>query len=540
PADRAGPASRADPADPAGPASREIRPTDFLPRRVLGEYLGWFLDQVRQRAPEHVRITMHRAVAVDLISAPCGGLDITLSDGNRVHCRYAFLTTGYTGNEVSSNDSPTPEVPAGHGRFISEPYPLPDRLAQVRAAESVAIAGFGLSAMDVMSCLTVGRGGRFVEDASETRYLPSGREPMLVMYSRSGLAYRARPRVVEFGASYQPLAFTRARIDTVRSIRGGPLDFDSDVLPLVLTEMRIAYRRCQARRSGSTTAAALAADLADADGPDAIDALLDELDSSLGRFDAQALFDGASDMLLDSADAYQKWLADVVRVDLAEGVLGFAGSPVKGALDILRELRDTFRYAVDFGGLTGQSLERFMGRTVAQLNRAVVGPQYERHAELLALLSAGVLSVPFGPAPRVDWNDGAGRWRITSSRLAEPYSQEVDWLVSARTDLPGVESSASPLIRSLHRKGWIRPHRPTSRDVLGIDVNPDQHPLNTKGQPDQRVWVLGPLCEGATFYNNLVPSPNVYSRPVYDAHRCVVAMLAAHRAEAQQPSAVTS
>ncbi len=43
----------------------------------------------------------------------------------------------------------------------------------------------------------------------------------------------------------------------------------------------------------------------------------------------------------------------------------------------------------------------------------------------------------------------------------------------------------------------------------------------------KRIWVLGPLCEGATFYNNLVPSPGVYSRPIADAHRCAAAMLAA-------------
>ena len=61
----------------------------------------------------------------------------------------------------------------------------------------------------------------------------------------------------------------------------------------------------------------------------------------------------------------------------------------------------------------------------------------------------------------------------------------------------------------------------------GIDVDRDQHPLGADGTPNQRIWVLGPLCEGATFYNNLVPSPGVYSRPVADAHRCAAAMLAA-------------
>src|SRR5262249_24448654 len=41
-----------------GTEGRPIRPTDFLPRRILGEYLGWFLTRVRQRAPEHVEVTL--------------------------------------------------------------------------------------------------------------------------------------------------------------------------------------------------------------------------------------------------------------------------------------------------------------------------------------------------------------------------------------------------------------------------------------------------------------------------------------------------
>jgi hypothetical protein len=53
------------------------------------------------------------------------------------------------------------------------------------------------------------------------------------------------------------------------------------------------------------------------------------------------------------------------------------------------------------------------------------------------------------------------------------------------------------------------------------------HPLRADGRPDPRIWALGPVCEGATFYNNLVPSPGVYSRPTADAHRCAAAMLAA-------------
>jgi uncharacterized NAD(P)/FAD-binding protein YdhS len=495
-----------------GGAGRPIRPTDFLPRRVLGDYLAWVLDEVRRRAPAHVDVRLHRAEAVDLDPA---ALELTLSTGDRLRADHVFLTTGYTANTVLDL------TPAGPRRTTG-PYPLPDRVAAVGPGQVAAVGGFGLSAMDVLSCLTVGRGGRFVEDpASEGgfRYLPSGREPTLLFLSRTGLPCRARPRTVEFGPPYRPLAFTTAAVDAVRRARGGPLDFAADVLPLVLTEIRVGYRRCQARLAG--TAAALEADLASSAAD--VTGTLDRLDAERDRFDAAEAFDGSAGMLLDGPEAYQKWLAETIRADLAEGLLGFAGSPVKAGLDVLRELRDTFRYVVDFGGLSTASLDEFTARTVPALNRAVVGPQWERHAELLALFAAGVARAPFGPDPVARW-DG-GRWAVSSTRLAEPYATEVDWVVAAHVELPAVESSASPLIAALHRRGAIRPHRPGSRLVRGVDVDRDQHPLDAAGRPDPRISVLGPLCEGATFYNNLVPSPNVHSRPVHDAHRCVRAVL---------------
>jgi uncharacterized NAD(P)/FAD-binding protein YdhS len=496
-----------------GTEGRPIRPTDFLPRRVLGDYLAWVLGEVLRRAPSHVDIRLHRAEAVDLDRGP-GGLTVTLSTGGRIAADHAFLTTGYTANTVVDL---TPDGP----RRTTGPYPLPERVAAVEPGQVAAIGGFGLSAMDVMSCLTVGRGGRFAEDAGSDgglRYLPSGREPALLFLSRTGLPCRARPHTVEFGPPYRPVAFTTAAVDAVRRARGGPLDFDADVLPLVLTEIRVAYRRCQARLAGAAATAALEADLA-AD----VAGTLDRLDAERDRFDAAEALAGSAGMALDGPEAYQKWLAETIRADLAEGLLGFAGSPVKAGLDVLRALRDTFRYVVDFGGLTTASLDAFTCRTVPALNRAVVGPQWERHAELLALLAAGVARAPFGPEPVATW-DG-GMWTVSSTRLAEPYAAEVDWVIAAHVELPAVRDSASPLIAALHRRGTIRSHRPDSRWVRGIDVDRDQHPVDATGRPEPRLRVLGPLCEGATFYNNLVPSPNVHSRPVHDAHRCVRAIL---------------
>jgi hypothetical protein len=327
--------------------------------------------------------------------------------------------------------------------------------------------------------------------------------------------------VVEFAPRYEPLVFTPSGVDCLRGPHRRPLDFDRDVRPLVLTEMRIAYRRRQADLVGPDARHALEQELATGIGE-----LLDKLDRVRGRFDAAAALDGSTGMRLDDTDAYQQWFASVLRADLAESELGFVGSPVKAALDVLRELRDTFRYVVDFGGLAPKSLDEFTSRTVPAINRAVVGPQFERHTELLALMAAGVLAVPFGPAPVLAGPNTDGRFTVTSSRLGRPHNRTVDRVIAARVPPPSVATSASRLITALYAKGQIRRHRPNSAYVPGIDVDSDQHPVGASGS-DRRLWVLGPLCEGATFYNNLVPSPNVFSRPLFDAHRCVTAMFAA-------------
>jgi len=197
-----------------GPAGRQLEATDFLPRRLLGEYLTWFYQQLKRGLPDHVRLVEHRSEAVDIETGPAG-LVITLADGTAVPADFAFLTTGYTPNASTGNAS-TPHASTPAPRLITEPYPLPERLAAIAPGQTVAIGGFGLSAMDAVSCLTVGRGGRFRRDQGDIGYEPSGREPRIVMYSRSGVPCRARPLVTRFEVSYDPLVFTPASVEISR------------------------------------------------------------------------------------------------------------------------------------------------------------------------------------------------------------------------------------------------------------------------------------------------------------------------------------
>ena len=50
----------------------------------------------------------------------------------------------------------------------------------------------GLVAVDVVTALTIGRGGEFVENGAGLRYRPSGREPLVQLFCRSGLPFTAK------------------------------------------------------------------------------------------------------------------------------------------------------------------------------------------------------------------------------------------------------------------------------------------------------------------------------------------------------------
>src|SRR6202050_769802 len=49
-----------------GAGGDPILPTDYLPRRLMGEYLAWFYDRLVAEAPPNLEIVRHYAAAVDI------------------------------------------------------------------------------------------------------------------------------------------------------------------------------------------------------------------------------------------------------------------------------------------------------------------------------------------------------------------------------------------------------------------------------------------------------------------------------------------
>jgi hypothetical protein len=228
------------------------------------------------------------------------------------------------------------------------------------------------------------------------------------------------------------------------------------------------------------------------------------------------------------------------KSDLTHAVAGNVQDPVKAATDVLRDVRDYLRYAVDYGGLGEESHRHFLNEVVPVMYRISAGAPKERNMEWLALIEAGIAAFGPGPNPDVSFDEAQSRFVLRSTRLDKTVESYVDVLVRARIDcVVYPEKQVAPLIRNMLRRGTLRPHMNGGFHPGGIDADASQNVISATGHVHRNLWALGILVEGANFCTYVLPRALVNSRFIQFSGRCALNMFALLDARhAQQLSAI--
>ena len=368
-----------------------------------------------------------------------------------------------TGHQICEPPAEQRRLEAFAARRLNAQYISGDSSADlpldtIPAGVAVGVIGLGLSFYDIMAQLTLGRGGRFVDDGhGRLRYLPSGREPLLVAGSRGGLPLPARGRNQKRpDHTYRPRILTVERIGQRRA--RGPLDFRTCVLPFLLAEIDLVYCETVARMRGVP------------DVPDVLDLpdLLSDVDqlgprralarlrerlglTDLPALDLEALARPFVDREFASPQEYQTAVRTWIDDDLAAAAQGNADGPLKAALDVIRDVRGVLREAVDFGGLSAESHEDFLGWFGPLASFLSAGPPMIRLAQTRALLDAGVL-VLAGPDARFE--TGPDGFVVRSPQVAGS-ARTVQVLLDARMPVPHLDRDTSELSRQLRARGVL-------------------------------------------------------------------------------------
>jgi hypothetical protein len=327
---------------------------------------------------------------------------------------------------------------------------------------------------------------------------------------------------------YEPIVCTPAAFKELTNPVGSPLrrrvDFRNDLLPLLYAEMQGRYYTHAAFLKGSASAAALVREQLRAGWADGnFNRVVEGLEPIYGSFHpADYVFADAGASFQSSRD-YQSHVHEMIETDLDEA-LAVGGSPVKAALEVTRILRDQLREIIEFGGLSLESYIDFQSNVRGRINRLEAGPPPLRSQQLLGLLDAGVVRVPFGPHPDVTAT-AQGTVLIRSTRLAHATEATVDVVVRGHLDLPSLARSSSALLSRMYAKGRLTQFSYGDTTVGSVAISEDFHPYDAEGRLQSNLSLLGVLTEGVRYFTHYLPSPRSRLRAVYDAQQCVKSII---------------
>jgi FAD-NAD(P)-binding len=506
------------------PMGAPIERHHFLPRRLMGEYLQWFYRALTAGAPPGVHIVHHPTAAIDLVARRDGSEEVHLANGGTIVVDHVIVTSGHTANE--SGDAV--------GRTL-DPYPVGSYVNAIATDSTVAISGMGLVAVDVVTALTIGRGGQFVENGSGLQYLPSGREPRLQLFCRSGLPFTAKSVTGKDRTDvYKPLICTDEALNALSGRAHGarrPVDVRRELLPLLFAEMYSRYYSQAAfQAEGSRAAGAAVRDSLGAAWTEGrFDAELERLAGRFGRFDAEELFFGRQ-AKYRSSDDYERFVYQSLADDLREAEVPDGASPTKSAGQVIRIYRDKMRSVVEQGGLSLDSYLDFNADICSRIHRLVAGPPALRNRQFLALMDAGIVRMPYGPAPArgravTDLDPNATRTRISSTAFEQQYVENVDVIIRGHLEEPRIAGSASELLTQLYKRGRVSQFRYDDVSVGSVDLTADSHPIDIEGRPQTRISMFGVLTEGIRHFTAYIPSPRSRIRAFEDLGACVSGIL---------------
>ncbi|MFC4223026.1 FAD/NAD(P)-binding protein [Lysinibacter cavernae] len=492
-------------------------------RALFGHYLRWFFNRTTALLPVGVTLELVQDRLVDLLDATDGRQRLVLENGAELTADAVVLAIGWLDAQPSPADASLREVAAAAGLGIIEPQnPFEQRVDQLPAGEPVIVRGFGMGFFDLVSRVTLGRGGRFEPvasvsaahghqlGASELVYHASGQEPVLHVGSGRGIPFRTKTLYGSVPPNTPQANLRALSIDPNRN----DLDFNAEVLPAIRRDAVIAYYTTLAQSEPDafvTDAAELIASLADSDEDAWDDLIAGAVPVASRRWSLSEVHDPTRGQTFESPRAFTAWLDRHVEADLVEASRGSA-SALKAAAWSLGQARGAIVPLIQFGRLSPDSFASGYQPFQALGNMLASGPPAFRLAQLRALIAAGIVR-PVGPRISVTVKQGAdGPNFVASSPAVSGSAVSARWLVDAWMHGNAVTTSREPLIGTLLARGEIRPHTltggPEPRELGALDV--ERHSLRLldhHGTAHPRRHAIGIPTESAVFFTTISPIP---------------------------------
>ncbi|WP_166831676.1 FAD/NAD(P)-binding protein [Thalassoroseus pseudoceratinae] len=414
-------------------------PEGYAPRSIVGEYLHDCYRQVLRVIDQYATITLHREKITDI--ERIGTSWRVQSSNESVDVDEVVLTVGHEGWRAGKCQRNPGRRSDQH---IESVFPVQEQLTPEKVPPncSVAVRGFGLTAIDAALSLTEGRGGRFQRSLNGFVYHSSGDEPRVISpFSRTGRPMLAKP--------IPSLVQVSNKVDEIWE--AGRDSLQHTLLPI--DKAHFHERIWQP----------------------ILDTAQRVLDKT--RIDA-CVFQWWNDW------RSTRFAARRALVEMRQSIaVAYGKSPVTPAwalAETWRQLYPVLVNVVSHGGLTAGAWERFRPIAV-EMERIAYGPPAENLARIMALIEAEMIDL---------------------SDIADPKESivgraDIDVVVNAVLPAPTDLAPGGPLAKEVKR-GRLR----RLNQLTGIEIERAGRPRSASGETWKDIAIFGRVTEGCVLGND--------------------------------------
>lgn len=497
----------------------------YCRRSFYGHYLEWVYSEITRRCPDNIIIHEHRCKAVSTADTGNGDQAITLENGRMLEVSHLVLALGHTTVAPSAEEKTCEDFAAKvGGAYYRAANPADVDLSTVEPDQPVLIRGLGLCFFDYMALFTIGRGGEYVRNEHGLSYCASGDEPHIVCGSRRGIPLHARADNEKGDQRHEPTFLTEAEILRLQAERVGGLDFRRDCWPLIAKEVEtVYYTRLVASRISEDAAEEFCALYSAAPwSSEAERVVLCKFGIPESRWwDWSRVDQPWTDADISTLRDWRGFIRSYLVADVIEACRGNITSPVKAALDVLRDIRNEIRYVMNNGGVDGDSYAKDVAGWFNSLHSFVsIGPPWSRIEEMVALMDAGIVEVA-GPEFSMECNNEEEVFVGRSTVPGDLHRGTV--LVDAM--LPGVDldRTTNLVLAQLKSQRQLKNFSVSSAsadDHVTGGVAVTERPfraIKPDGSIHPRRYVFGVPTEGANWVTETGIRPNVNSITLGDS-----------------------
>ncbi|MCK8606730.1 FAD/NAD(P)-binding protein [Apilactobacillus ozensis] len=493
-------------------AATNLPENGYADRALLGIYCKWFFEEyilTQQTADKKINLINHQTVSnIKVNSDKKYNVIINFKkyygDFDKI-----IISLGQQENKLSENEASLQKYAKENGlNYFLPGYPAEQDLSKIKASENVIIRGLGLSFNDYVSLLTIGRGGKFVKDGENLKYIPSGNEPRIIAGSRRGVPYF--PKAIsqkrydeKFGGHFLipeviKKHLTNDKLKYEELVKLLKLDIEYRYYALLIKNKYAKINLDNFKNDFIKNNGKL--NFAEQYGIDTADI-----------FNWEKVLNPVAGVKITTTDNYQKEILKWLNFIIKDAKLGSKTGPLTSSIEMLRDLRTNIRWIVANNLLSNDDyINKFQKQFMSTISFLSMGAPVIRSEQLDALIKANIVTI-LGPQMMLI---GANKTYKTCSMFYKKEIFSAKNLIEARIPKASLKNTDNVLLKNLSDDKLvhldelkINNNQTSTTDSIDIDVNSNNIIANN-GKINKDIYAWGLSTAGKYFIPSAFPTPS--------------------------------